>query len=156
MKPISGNITPTDEEEDNDSTVVASSTVNELGRTERRKKQSSIFWWALLIAAIVATAAWLALYGWGGRHEKAVTDNTAPAVEVNSVHNDEPVKPVVQHPEKAHRVRAAVSERVSDDATQPNTIDRYRDSVNVVKKRHQAANATPPGDSGSEQKADND
>lgn len=141
MKPISGN-TAKAEEEDADSTVVASSTDFQPEPTPRRKKkQSNLIWWALLIAAIVAAAAWLALYGWGGNHEKESQNETTPMIENNSVHNEEPVKPTIHHSEKPHRGHAVMAEKTSNNVSQPSAMDRYKDSVDVSKKRHQTANA---------------
>ena len=141
MKPISGN-TAKAEDEDADSTVVASSTDFQPEPAPRRKKkQSNLIWWALLIAAIVAAAAWLALYGWGGNHEKESQNETTPMIENNSVHNEEPVKPTIHHSEKPHRGHAVMAEKTSNNVSQPSAMDRYKDSVDASKKRHQTANA---------------
>lgn len=142
MKPISGNTTKNDEEEDTDSTVVASSTAPQPEPTPRpKKKQSSWIWWALLIAAIVAAAAWLALYGWGGRHDNESPEETTPMIENNSIHNEEPVKPTIHHSEKPQRVHAVAAAKALDESSQPSVMDRYKDSIEASKKRHQAATA---------------
>ena len=139
MKPINTN-TVIDDDEDNDSTVVASSTPAEPQQPERRKKKQSSLIWTLLIAAIVAAAAWLALYGWGGAQGKSTPAATSPVIEGNSVQNVEPTKPVkpVTNNRKEKPRREAVKETAAGEAAQPSTIDRYRDSVNASKKRHQA------------------
>ena len=142
MKPISGNSVKNDDEEDNDSTVVASSTpIPQPELTTRpKKKQSSWIWWALLIAAIVTAAVWLALYGWGGRHEKESQNETTPMIENNSVHNEEPVKPTIHHSEKPHRAHSVVAVKPSNDASPQSTME----SDDASKKGNQAANANAP------------
>jgi hypothetical protein len=90
----------------------------------------------LLIAAIVAAAAWLALYGLGGRQEKSNPESSTPVME--SIHNEEPVKPVIPHTEKPHRVKSADADRAAQEASQSNTMNRYKDSIDAAKKRHQA------------------
>ena len=138
MKPLNTNTTIQSEEEDNDSTVMASSTpVESAPTTVRSRKKSSWLWWALLIAAIVAAAAWLALYGLGGRQEKSSPEDSTPAV-MESIHSEEPVKPVIPHTEKPHRVKSADADRAAQEASQSSTMNRYKDSIDAAKKRHQA------------------
>ena len=155
MKPINANSTSI-EEDDNDSTVVAPSTPSKPERTQRRKKKQSSWIWALLIAAIVAAAAWLALYGWGGTHEKEMPGETAPVIENNSVQNVEPTKPItstVNHKPKPQRVNVVEPAAEASAASQQNTIDRYRDSVKESKKRHHAATSSADDN---EKKSEND
>jgi len=155
MKPINANSTSI-EEDDNDSTVVAPSTPSKPERTQRRKKKQSSWIWALLIAAIVAAAAWLALYGWGGTHEKEMPGETAPVIESNSVQNVEPTKPItstVNHKPKPQRVNVVEPAAEASAASQQSTIDRYRDSVKESKMRHHAATASADAN---EKKSEND
>lgn len=155
MKPINGNSSST-EEDDNDSTVVAPSTPAKPEQTQSRKKKQSSWIWALLIAAIVAAAAWLALYGWGGTHEKEMPDQTAPAIENNSVQNVEPTKPIkptVNHKAKPQRANVAEPAAEANVPSQQSTIDRYRDSVNESKKRHHETMASADAN---EKKSEND
>ena len=148
MKPINSNTT-TIQEEDNDSTVVASSSAPQPELEVRHKrKQSNWFWWALLIAAIVAAAAWLALYGWGGRHEKESPNDVAPAIENTSIQHVEPVKPVkptINHKEDTRR-SAVEKEATARSASQASTMDRLKDSINESKKRHHAAKESADAD----------
>jgi protein phosphatase len=155
MKPINANSTSI-EEDDNDSTVVAPSTPSKPERTQRRKKKQSSWIWALLIAAIVAAAAWLALYGWGGTHEKEMPGETAPVIENNSVQNVEPTKPItstVNHKPKPQRVNVVEPAAEASAASQQSTIDRYRDSVKESRKRHHAVTASADDN---EKKSEND
>lgn len=157
MKPITGNAAANNED-DHDSTVVATSTPSPSRKADRnKKKQSSWIWWALLIAAIVASAVWLALYGWGGSHKNGNPSDANPVIENNSIQNVEPIKPVkptVNHKDKPHRDNVEKAKTTEEsDASQPNTIDRYRDSVKESKKRHQASAASADAH---EQKTENE
>ncbi|MBR4829796.1 MAG: serine/threonine-protein phosphatase [Muribaculaceae bacterium] len=112
MKPL-GDVAANRPDEDDDLTVTAASAPASAKRHTRKKKTLTPLWWALLIAAIVAVAAWLALYGWGGRHDKA---NDEPAYETVSVHNDEPIKPVIHHSTTPQRNRASSKGKVAEEA----------------------------------------